>query len=438
MHLNLNYRMQNIFSTQKGRGYDLRHQLQANALAEVIKHSVFVEARASTGQTLIDPHQQQFSDNLSNTGNRADFYTFGVSPYWRPHWGGYAEGEFRLGYNYFTASEGEASTTHTYTQSAILQSGSRFRTLTWQFGFRNEHDERRGAANVDFRNAVGRISYRLRRKFSTFVQGGWVDNDFQSTTDNNNNGFFYTVGATWSPSRMLTIEGGYGNNLFATVILEPTRRTRLQGTYRHNDVGSLTGDVFQGSFSHRGRHTTWQGRYLEEITTTQRVLLQQQVIPVVDAAGNPIVDPATRQPLLVPIDLPALVDEVFLRKRFELNVTRNFARHSVTLRLYRSRRIYQVSKDESKVLGLSGTWRWQGGRRTTLYVRGSWQRSDTGDATINADDDGSIYWTASLRLNRRITEDLNAYVEYRHQRQNGDSDFDYRENRAIAAINMRF
>ncbi|BCX82156.1 hypothetical protein MIT9_P1741 [Methylomarinovum caldicuralii] len=437
--LNLNYRMQNIFSSQEGRGYDLRHQLQGNAVAELIENSVFLDARAGAGQTLVNPQGRQVADNIANVGNRANFYTFGLSPYWLPHLGGYADGQVRLGYFYVTTSGRSASATHTYNQSVFLRSGKRFNILTWNLGFTNQRQTRSGGDDVVFRSGIARLNYRWTRTFSTFVQGGFSDNDFRSNTNTSNNGLFYTVGATWTPSRYLSLSAGGGRNSFVTITMQPTRRTTLQGSYRRNNVGALTGNVFLGLLQHRTRRTVWQASYTESVTTTQTVLAQQQIFQVVDAFGNPVVNPVDQQPVVVAVDLPRLVDEVFVRRRGELSFSANTAKTTLGVRAYVAKRNFQVSRNESKVFGLSGNWNWRWGAKTSAVLRGTWQRSKF-DGSRNGQGTTNIFWTASARLTRRLGDKVNAYLEYRHQQQSSDgtTGVDYRENRAIAAINMRF
>ncbi len=435
--LNLNYRQQHLFSTQEGRTYDLFHQLQANSTARLVD-SVFLNARATAGQTLVNPQGRQFAGNVVNVGNRANFYTFGVTPYWLPHLGGYADGRVLLDYYYVTTSGRAASAAHTYTQSAFLRSGKRFKILTWQIGFNNQRQVRSGGDDVRFRNGIAVLNYRWTRTFSTFVQGGFFDNDFRTTTNASNDGLFYTVGATWTPNRKLTLSAGGGRNSFASITFSPTRRTLLQGIYRRNNVGTLTGNVFMGLINHRTRHTVWQARYTESVTTTQTVLAQRQVFQVVDEFGNPIVDPVTEQPALVAIDLPRLVDEVFIRRRADLSFTGNTAKTTFNARVFVAKRNFQVSRDESKVLGINGSWNWRWGTRTSTVFQGWWQWSDF--SRRQGQDSTNVFWLASVRLTRRLSRNVNASLEYRHQQQSldGIAGRDYQENRAIASLNMRF
>ena len=70
-------------------------------------------------------------------------------------------------------------------------------------------------------------------------------NNFQATTDENENGLFYTVGAEWKPSNRFRLEAGIGNNTFVTVNVRPFRHMLWVTTYRNDDKGTNTGDVWE-------------------------------------------------------------------------------------------------------------------------------------------------------------------------------------------------
>ncbi|HHJ39402.1 MAG TPA: TIGR03016 family PEP-CTERM system-associated outer membrane protein, partial [Methylothermaceae bacterium] len=420
------YRMQNILSTQSERTFDFRHQLRGNASAELIRKSLFVDTNAGIGQILANPFGRQTIDNVANTGNRANFYTYGISPYWRPYLGGYAEGEARFRYNYITTSRGQASDSHILTESVTLKSGHRFSLLTWKGSFYNSETKRTSGKDVKFQTGFGEIRYRWHRKFSTFVQAGYNNSNFAFRTNNNQNnnnknGFFYTFGAAWKPSRYLKLEGGWGRNSFASITLEPTRRTFLQAIYRHNRVGTVTGNVYQGIFRHRTRRTVWSAQYIESATTTQALIVQQQAVSEVDIGNIP------------------LVDDVIIRKRGQISFTGNTAKTSINLNAYAAKRKFQETDINSRILGINGSWLWRFGRRTFTNVSVLWQKTKFEDITLLNTKGTNYYWTSSFRLIRRLTPDFSAYIEYRRQQQKStDKDQEYIENRGLAGLTMTF
>ncbi len=439
LQMDLIYRMQHIISTQSERTYDIRHQLRGYASAELIRKSFFVDMNAGIGQTLANPFGRQTGDNITNSGNRSNFYTYGISPYWRPYLGGYAEGEARFGYNYVSTSGGQSLDSHILTESVTLKSGHRFSVLTWQGSFYNSETKRTSGQDVKFQTGFGEIRYRWHRKFSTFVQAGYNNSSFSSQTNNNQNGIFYTFGGTWKPSRQLRLEGGWGRNSFASLTLEPSRRTFLQIIYRHNKIGTNTGNVYQGIFQHRTRRTVWRAQYIESTTTTQAVLAQQQSFGLIDAFGNPILDPVNGQPVTVSIDLPRLVDEVFIRKRGQFSFTGNTAKTTLNLTIYASKRNFQVTKNDSRIIGINGNWTWRFGRRTFSNVYLQWQKSKFEGRGPQALKRTNYYWLSSFRLIRRLTPDFSAFIEYRRQQQKStDNDQEYTENRGLVGLTMIF
>jgi len=410
---------------------------------ELIKNAIFLDTRASAGQTLIDPSQRQALDNLSNTGNRTNFYTFSVSPYWRPRMAGYAEGVVRVRYDYTLTPDGQSQSSHRHVETVAFHSGHRFNILTWRVNFQNNETvfSNQSSNDVLLRSGSGEIRYRWTHEISTFVRGGFNDSDFQARSNTNQNGLFFTVGASWRPSRLYMLEGGFGNNSFATLRINPTRRTLLEGTFMHNNIGTNTGNVWRALIRHRTKRTVWQGRYFEDTTTSQSVLVNQQIFIQQDAFGNPVSNPVTGQPTSTFIDLPVLVNEAIRRKRAQLSFTGHTAKNTFSVRLYAVRRQFQVTDREDKLFGVNGRWTWRWGAKTKSLVGTNWQYSKFNFGPEESRPDSTqVFWTTFFRITRRLSKDVNAYLEYRHQAQTskkGDN-LDYDENRAVAAINMRF
>ena len=219
-----NIRSQNLIDAGCNRGGGSSFfQQEANLLAEVIKQSVFLEAKTSMSQQNRSNTGQISGDNLSDNGNRARVRTYNVSPYWTPHFGSYADGEVRFRYGDVHTSGGGASDAQTFEEKVHLENGSRFSTLFWSVDFNNRKQQRdSGGDSVRFKNYSGELGARLRREFDIFVQGGYSENDFTSVTDTNQNGSFYTIGGGWTPSTLFSIRGGAGNNNFVTVNINPS------------------------------------------------------------------------------------------------------------------------------------------------------------------------------------------------------------------------
>lgn len=169
--------------------------------------------------------------------------------------------------------------------------------------------------------------------------------------------------------------------------------------------------------------------YIMNTTTIQQVLLDQ-----------PVFDPLTSQPFLLPIDQPILTNEVITQKRGQASVSGFSAKSAVSLTGYQENRSYQFSGDQD-VLGLTASWRWQFAPRTQSVLFFVWQaidnHSNQGSAILR--DSKNKLMLVSLAVNRQIWADLIGSLELRHMQQNSNrSEFEYDENRITASLFIRF
>jgi len=462
LKLDFNYRLQNILRSNGDQGNNTNHQLQADALAELIENLFFLDVNGSMGQANNNATGRRSGDNISGSSNningsinRGDFWTAGFSPYITPRLNGYVDGEIRYRFNTVHSDGDNASNSDMHEQTVGLRSGTRFRRLTWSFNYSNreqKRDDTTAGANNDtqFRNTNGEVRFRLNKEFNAFIQVGNYQNDFIGDTgpnSQNNNGSYTTVGGAWAPSRRFSIEGGAGDrNSFVTVSVAPTVRTNWITTFRDSDVGTNTGETWNTVLSLRTRRTTWEAKYFEDTSTYQQTLLEQQIFGLVDLSGSLIIDPATGQPVLIILDVPTAVDEVFTRQRGEIGFTGNSAKSTINLRAYTEKRRYQESGNNQDVLGWNASWNWQMTARTNSVLSFRWQKTEGDDvvtagvaSTTNSD---NTFKSVSLRLNRRIGPNANGNIEILRAEQSSDntasSTFDYVENRITAGITVNF
>ena len=450
LDMDLNYRMQNIINEGGDFGYKMHHQLQANANAELVKRRLFLDVSSTASQQNLTNTGRNARDNLSSVGNRSDIYTFRVSPSWRPRLNGYVSGLVRGGYETVMLASGGASDSETYFANVNLISGHRFSRVTWAANFNNRKINRSGGNDalsignndVLFRDYDATLRYHLYRKFNVFVRAGYFDNEFQRQTDTNKNGEFYVAGFGWIPNRWFQFEGSGGQNLYtATVTLNPTRRTTLQGTYRNTEVGTNIGTTWNGLIRHRTRRTVLEARYFEDTTTTQDVLLGETIFETRDQFGNLLTGPATRQPLGASFGIPTLTDEVLERRRGEVSFTGNTGKSTFRLVGYQEDRSFLNSGNEEQSIGVITSWNWRFTTRTQANIGMQWTRNTDSEA----DDRRDKRWDVSLALTRNLATFKNyakamfATVEYRHTTQTSSLPAnEYDENRISANINVRF
>ncbi|HBA66519.1 MAG TPA: TIGR03016 family PEP-CTERM system-associated outer membrane protein [Methylococcaceae bacterium] len=421
-NLNLNYRLQSIYNAGGDSNIDLNHQLQFNSNYIVSPGRFFVQSRSSISQQNIS-NTRIVSDNFTgDRSNTSTISTFGIAPTWTPRFGSYANGMARAGYDRVSSSEGPLSDTDSFSQNVMLNSGRYFSKVGWGLNFNNRINRNSSGEEIRFQDSNASLRYILNRKFSLLAQGGYANNDFRSTTGFSRNGFYYNFGGQWRPSQRFSVAAGYGNNSYVTVFISPFQRLQWTTTYRNNDVGTNTGNVWQTNLRYFTPRSVVNLTYNEDTTTVQQVLLEEQIIPFENEFGEPIND-ADGNPILFNIALPNLIDDVFVRRRGQLSYSYRTGKSILSTNVFTERRTFQESQVKDEVYGIRGTWMWNFMPRTNTFLSSGYQVTDTDFSTDNRFD-------VAFRVQRSILRQLNGNIEYRYINQSSNSNINtFDENR---------
>jgi uncharacterized protein (PEP-CTERM system associated) len=435
---NIDYQMENFFSSQNNYSPNTNHQLVAGTTTELAKDLFFLDANARAGQTILDNSRTLSQDNYTDNRNRTDFITYTLSPYITPHFGTFADASLRYSYDDVLYRKGDASDSTTHRVGASINNGRWFSLLTWAGNYNYRKESRSGSASdVEYEEANGNARFRLTRYFSLVGEAGRT-NDFFATNEGVDNGSYWSVGGFWQHSRYWSLEAQKGHNQkTATLGLFPTRRTELVINYRDRDVGRNPGEVWTGRFSHYTRRSSWSATYIEDTTTSQQRRLEEQggFLLVDPVTGEPNPDP---QPGDVVVNVPlgptsTLTDEVEERKRGEGTVGFNTGKSGLRATIFYEQTRFLESLQEEETRGISGSWNWRFAPATSSILTGSWRRN-TGN-----DRDDNDYWYVQALVQRQITTDLTGSLSYRHQREvSDDDDNDYEENSVIARLTATF
>ncbi|MDH3979097.1 MAG: TIGR03016 family PEP-CTERM system-associated outer membrane protein [Gammaproteobacteria bacterium] len=436
----IDYAMQNAIFVNNSDANGVFHQLDANATVELAKNLLFVDASSGMGQSIIDASDSVSTGNLGNTGNRTNFYTYSLSPYIQPHFGGYADGLFRYTHSEVALDRG-ASDSSIESLDAGLTSGRNFGPFSWSANYNYSDQQRSTASNAKFENSNAQARYRISRRFSLVGSAGYSSNEFESSRDVVN-GSYWSAGVFLQPSRYYSLEAQQGNNLkTATVSLYPTRRTSMLATYSDQSVGLNPGEVWSGSLSHYTRRTTWSASYREDTTTQQQLFLEPGgfVIIGVDPLTGLGRDPPQPGDLLVPAPFPpflTLTDEVVERKRASGTFGMKMGKTGLRLTVFDERTLFLTSLIENETKGLSGSLDRRLAPRTNGILSGSYQR--IADADIG-NDLVDIFMYVQAEVTRQMSKKSNASVSYRFtMRDSNDNNRDSNENRITAKLRYFF
>jgi len=480
---NLHSRLQYLYYEDISLSPRLYPQLQMTSKTELYDDSIFVDSSSTVGQgnsssigggvSSSNIYQSPFTPHTT-------YRTFRFSPYWTPHFGGYAEGEVRFGYYHFGNSTSSSPTstatgnsignlgTDTYQESLNLKSGRKFNSssLSWRLSANNQNQRSQtsSGSNLRFRNANGEISQRLFGDISAFIQTGYYDNQYSGNTVAKN-GIYVTPGLSWSPSPNFSFAAGYGYNAyFSNVNWNPSERTSFQLTYRNSQVGGSAygsgsgfgglsstppgfnynqvggssgqaasnsatgalgatnaGTTWNGSFNHRARTTHWNASYYTTTTTIQQILASTQTFATqYDAQGNPITSATAIER---PINQPNLTDGIVISKNAQASVTWTLPKSNLTLSGYH--RDYTYSTNNSppqKTLGITASWIWRFSPRMSAMVNETWQSSEYQGSGLSASNNRKTeYLSASVSLNRQISSFVSSSLQFYYIQSNANN-----------------
>jgi hypothetical protein len=480
LDLRLDYTAQGLMYAQNGDANTINNNLQAFGTAELYQDHFFVDAyglisqvpitsggqvdagglRSSSGsgfaqslfgnlnlglpgaQDLFNP-TGLFSD-LALTGNQTTSNNFGVSPYWRQNFGGWAEALLRYRYDevrYAGQQEFdgvpevpdaavESPDSQTDTIEFNLTSGRQFSLLTWNLDYFYQRQEGQGQSNDptggndDQRERVaGQLNYQLNQHWALRAEAGYENNQL-TTFEDNNNGAYWGLGAVWTPSRFITLSGLYGSNVNEVAVQwNPSARTNLRISRRDQAVGESPGVRWEGAFSHRSRYGVWSASYTEEVTNTQQLLGGGLDGGISDGQEPPS---GSSGPF-------GLSDQDFLRKRFEAGVTYQRRRNSLGFSAFHESREFQDAASDETAYGAGALWTWRFAPRTASFLGTGWEFDEPGDEQRND------YWVSVIGLARVFTPNSGGLISYRYYQNDADpSDQSFRENRLNVRYSLRF
>ena len=399
LDLDLNYRWRGLYYARDNERNAAYHQLGASMNGVLVNNLLFVDGDASYRQTVVAPGAAVGQGYIAGGANLRDILTTSVSPYLRRRLGSWAEAVLRYTQSsvlYPDESDRDSFSDGVDFRLADQKAGDRW---SWSLGYYVQSIDYRATerAGVTTRQADLQLGYRLSNRLGLNGQIGREENEYPRAEGTPApEGNFWDLGLDWQPSPRIQVNVGGGRRYY--------------------------GSDWRLDLSYRGRRTTLSAAYSEGMTTRRQYQLALQL----DDAGQPILDVNTQLPLREILPL----DEVYIRRRAELNFSYGSRRSTTSLTLYQERRGYQESQIDETVRGTGITWRWAPGRRVDFNVGTDWVLSENS----NRSDDRRRASYATLT--RKLGRYMDAALEARNTRR--DSNIDYTENLLSARLTLRW
>ena len=415
VNASINYGPSVLFYPQNSELNDVRHTLSARMSSELIERYFFLDVRANANQALLNPRVNSDFDAIGNPDAFTQQASISITPRINiPVLDGrFATVRIEPGVGFdFTESTADGDgglSTPTRDTRVTVNSGPMFTTVPWSVTWRRQlfdADEDRGFGEVS-----GRVGYIFSPRYRLdLILGYDQGRDAFRAADGETSGLRWETIFRWTPNRRARFQFGYGERYFGETY-------RFDGQYRH-------------------KRWVFRSRYNVTVQSATSELAQQEVVPLRDLFGEPIRDPFdTDQVLTATVITPVIVNDTFLRDRFELQSLYQKGRNTASVRWFVTRREYDQAdldtRDNQMQLRYS---RRMSNRLTASAVVNFWDHSEENDDGFDFFQD-AVDLVLSYRLGPRAN--LGARIG-RLSRDAEAAGGDFSEHRASLDFSLRF
>lgn len=411
LRLNLDYVGSYYVFTDSGEE-QYRNSLSGLISFDAIEDFLTIDARASISTPFINLRGARSFSGANFSQNRRERQTYSISPKFSRRLGSVATASLQYTFRTTDIQRPAAGNPFGVTVprnqdhdvNFSLQSGPDFGRFSWNLNGEHERTQRGAAGRTTEETRAGLdLEYRVTRWLGIIAEGGWEDvNDTTLLRQ--------IDGVTWA--------GG--------LRLNPSRRTDLSVRYGKED-GERRWSV---DAAHRTKRMNFHASYSEEITTSQRIVSDAVDTFQVDDFGN-FVDPFGN--LLESDGLVfGFIDEAFVEKELELDISYSLRRTDIRLRLFNQKRDVQalaVNEDET---GVSLSVTRELSPRSSLNASVIYRHTDFQSGTSRADD----MYGARASYQHQFSEYVSGSVNYTFsRRESNDAQFELTEN--VVTVQLR-
>lgn len=441
------YSLQGLIYAEGSNSNKLRHSLNGRANAELLEEWFYIDASARLSHELNSLAGGGGLGDPVGIGNTTAVGSYSISPYLKHRFGSVATVEARIAQDGVFIGDSTYTDTNTTRYTLKAESGNYLYPLTWGANYSKTENSNTSTAVADSSSerASANARYQLTRKFGLLAQAGMEKNDYTGVTNAVRDYSYYGVGLFYTPSRRLSMDVLYntsdnGDFLSGNVTAKPTLRTTLTASAGQRAYGR----TYSLGLAHRTRHSSWNLRYQDDLTTYQQQFLNY--LGSVDEYscptgteftpyGSPPSDPVNCT-LVRTLNAFSQVqsNETYVSKNLIGTVSYNLRRNTWSLSLYSNSREFQSSGTNDTTRGMRATWSLTPVANTTFSLTGGLSRVE--ESVTGRNDD---LWNISLVATKRFQPKLSGSLEARHQeRVSNLVGGDYAENSVAARLNMTF
>jgi uncharacterized protein (PEP-CTERM system associated) len=174
-----------------------------------------------------------------------------------------------------------------------------------------------------------------------------------------------------------TLEAPEGRSWNAGLAWSPTPRTQMEARYGKRFFGTTR----FAQVSHQAARVRLGYIHSEDITTREQQQVRRTTFLLTDDLGNPVLDQITGQPILAEIEVPVVIDEVFVQRRNSTTVGLVGTRASLDFVYFDERRHFQASNARERADGASASFNWRMAGHTQFRVQVLYTETDFSDGS---------------------------------------------------------
>lgn len=372
----LNYSFQNILYIDRSEQNSDSHLLDFDAKTTIIDGLFYFDTNVASSPRNTSSSGNVGQDNLSISGERSDVLSYELLPFIEKRIGNVADVllEYRTDSIISDNNDSDAEEVR-----FKLSSGSYFSKLSWDLNFSDESIERESGQTTKFQEIALNFTYPITRKIAFIVKSGFENNDFSSSSSDND-GLRWQTGFSWNPSRRTSLSFSGGKRFFGTDI--------------------------EFNLSHQGRNFRVKMDFEQQPDTTRSALLNQPVFNLTDAFDDPVVDVTNPGTADLDITVPTQSAEVIINRELRFVANYVLKKHNFEIEMSHRERNFELSQSEEITRDASISWAWNINRKVLSTFEVDWVNRER-------QEDEHTY-KIEYRLSRTLTEtfSVNAGVSY--------------------------
>jgi uncharacterized protein (PEP-CTERM system associated) len=409
--LDINYAPEYRYYREDTEDSDVVHFLRSEGSLEIAKNHLFLDGWLRGDRTDLINSGRTSVSGLTGTSDDTDYYSAGISPYFRSNLGDFVVTELRFAGDKIEYSEDVENDSKGMRGDLVFGSGSRFTNQVWEILFQQSEVD---YENLDDDNETkivrAELIQEITRSWSLAFSVGYEEYILAVADDRDDS--TWSVGAIFSPNARFRVSLGVGERSF--------------------------GDDYYFDLINQTSRTTWTARFTKEFVSARDEITTQPLFERQDAFGNLVRDPILESATGVArtTSSPTISEDYYELSRFATAFTYRLMRTALTLGAGYSGREYDDSVRDTQDTDLSLTL----SRRLTRLLNGSIQIAGLYHRENLLDYD---QWATSLNLAYQIGNQSSVALNITHFDRDAETEanafeISYEENQASIGFVKQF